>query len=48
MPRAAFQNGWLDERGGVLEALTGITRAGADGVPTYFALDDARWLRERG
>jgi porphobilinogen synthase len=48
MLRAAFQNGWLDERACVLEALTGIRRAGADGVLTYFALDAARWLREQG
>jgi len=48
MLRAAFQNGWLDERACVLEALTGIRRAGADGVLTYFALDAARWLREDG
>ena len=47
MLRAAFQNGWLDERACVLEALTGIRRAGADGVLTYFALDAARWLREQ-
>ncbi|MFK3648119.1 porphobilinogen synthase [Lysobacter enzymogenes] len=46
MLRAAIQNGWLDERGCVLEALTSIKRAGADGVLTYFALDAARWLRE--
>ncbi len=46
MLRAAIQNGWLDERGCVMEALTSIKRAGADGVLTYFALDAARWLRE--
>ena len=46
MLRAAIGNGWLDERGCVLEALTSIKRAGADGVLTYFALDAARWLRE--
>ncbi|MEH6416249.1 porphobilinogen synthase [Pseudomonas sp. CGJS7] len=46
MLRAAIQNGWLDERGCVLEALTSIKRAGADGVLTYFALDAAQWLRE--
>ncbi|NUS37998.1 MAG: porphobilinogen synthase [Lysobacter sp.] len=46
MLRAAFQNGWLDERACVLEALTGIRRAGADGVLTYFALQAAQWLRE--
>ena len=46
MLRAAIQNGWLDERGCVLEALTSIRRAGADGVLTYFALQAAAWLRE--
>jgi porphobilinogen synthase len=46
MLKAAAQNGWLDERASVLEALTGIRRAGADAVLTYFALDAARWLRE--
>ena len=46
MLKAAFQNGWLDERACVIEALTGIRRAGADAVLTYFALDVARWLRE--
>jgi porphobilinogen synthase len=46
MLKAAFANGWLDERMCVLEALTGFKRAGADGVLTYFALDAARWLRE--
>ena len=46
MLKAAFQNGWLDERLCVIEALTGIRRAGADAVLTYFALDAARWLRD--
>ena len=46
MLKAAFQNGWLDERACVLEALTAFKRAGADGVLTYFALDAARWLKE--
>ena len=44
MLKAAFDNGWLDERACVLEALTGFKRAGADGVLTYFARDVARWL----
>lgn len=47
MLKAAARNGWLDERSCVLEALTGFKRAGADGVLSYFALDAARWLRER-
>jgi len=46
MQKAAFANGWLDERAIVLETLTSIKRAGADAVLTYFALDVAKWLRE--
>ncbi|MGV8931709.1 MAG: porphobilinogen synthase [Luteimonas sp.] len=46
MLKAAYANGWLDERKCTLEALTGFKRAGADGVLTYFALDAARWLRD--
>lgn len=46
MLKAAGQNGWIDERACVLEALTSIKRAGADAVLTYFALDVARWLSE--
>ena len=44
MIKAAAQNGWLDEKTAVLEALTGIKRAGADIIVTYFAPDVARWL----
>ena len=44
MLKAAGQNGWIDERACVLEALTSIKRAGADAILTYFALDAARWL----
>ncbi|HTD28073.1 MAG TPA: porphobilinogen synthase [Xanthomonadaceae bacterium] len=46
MLKAAAQNGWLDERACVLETLTSIRRAGADGILTYFALDAATWLKE--
>jgi len=46
MLKAAIGNGWLDERACVLEALTGIKRAGADAILTYFALQAATWLRE--
>ena len=45
MIKAAAQAGWLDERAAVLEALTGIRRAGADIVITYHAKDVARWLQ---
>jgi porphobilinogen synthase len=44
MIKAAAGNGWLDEERAVLEALTGIKRAGADVIVTYFAPDVARWL----
>jgi porphobilinogen synthase len=44
MLKAAFANGWLDEKKCVLESLTGMKRAGADAILTYFALDAARWL----
>ena len=46
MLKAAGQNGWIDERACVLEALTSIRRAGADAVLTYFAIAAARWLRQ--
>jgi len=46
MLKAAFANGWLDERKCVLESLMAFKRAGADGVLTYFAPQVARWLRE--
>jgi len=47
MLKAASINGWLDEKAVVLEALTGIKRAGADGILTYFALQAAAWLRDK-
>ena len=46
MIKAAAQNGWIDERRVVMEVLTGIRRAGADMIITYFAPDVAKWLRE--
>ena len=45
MLKAASQNGWLDEKAVVLEALTAMKRAGADAILTYYAVDAARWLR---
>jgi porphobilinogen synthase len=45
MIKAAAAQGLLDERPAVLEALTGIRRAGADIVITYHAKDVARWLQ---
>lgn len=46
MLKAAAQNGWISERACVLEALTGMKRAGADGILTYYARTVAEWLRE--
>jgi len=46
MIKAAAAAGYLDERAAVLEALTGIRRAGADIVITYHAKDVAGWLRQ--
>jgi porphobilinogen synthase len=45
MLKLAAARGLLDERTAVLEALTGIRRAGADIVITYHAKDVARWLQ---
>ena len=46
MLKAAGQQGWIDEKACVLEALLSIKRAGANGILTYFAMDAARWLQE--
>ncbi|HLI08159.1 MAG TPA: porphobilinogen synthase [Ktedonobacteraceae bacterium] len=46
MVKAAAQNGWIDERRIVMEVLTGIRRAGADMLITYFAPEVAQWLKE--
>ena len=46
MIKAAAKNGWIDEKAVVLEMLTGMKRAGADMILTYFAKDVARWLNE--
>lgn len=45
MIKAAAQNGWIDEQRVVMEVLTGIRRAGADMLITYFAPDVAQWLK---
>ncbi len=46
MLKAASQNGWLDERAVVLEALTSFKRAGANAILTYYAEDVANWLAQ--
>lgn len=45
MVKAAARQGWIDEQKVVLEMLTGMKRAGADLILTYFAKDVARWLK---
>ena len=47
MIHAAAAKGWLDLQRCALEALTGIKRAGADMILTYFAKDACQWIRER-
>jgi porphobilinogen synthase len=47
MIEAAAANGWLDRNRAILETLTGIRRAGADLVLTYWAVEAASWL-DRG
>ena len=44
MIKAAAQNKWIDERKVVLETLTGIKRAGADIIFTYYAKEVLGWL----
>ena len=44
MIKAAAANGWLDEERAVMEAVTGIKRAGADLIITYHAKDIVRWI----
>ena len=45
MVKAAARHGWVDECRIVLEALTGMRRAGADAIISYHAKDAAVWLR---
>jgi porphobilinogen synthase len=46
MIEAAAAAGAFDRRAGILESLTGLHRAGADVICTYWASEVARWLRE--
>jgi len=47
MVEAAAANGWLDRDRIIMESLTGIRRAGAGIILTYWAAEVARRLRER-
>ena len=46
MIKAAAENGWLDEKKVVMEAMTSLKRAGADFIITYYTRDILRWLHE--
>ncbi len=46
MLKAAAQNGWLDERKVITEALLSCKRAGADAILTYHAMEVANWLKD--
>jgi porphobilinogen synthase len=45
MVKVAAEKGWLDERQAVLEIMTGLKRAGADLIITYWARELAEWTR---
>jgi porphobilinogen synthase len=47
MVKAAARQGWIDEGKVVIEALTGMRRAGADAIITYHAKYAAQLLAER-
>jgi porphobilinogen synthase len=45
MIKAAAANGWIEERGAVLEQMTGFKRAGADLIITYWTRQLVEWLK---
>jgi porphobilinogen synthase len=47
MIKAASSKGYLDEKEAVLEILTGIKRAGADIIISYWAKDLSKWLEDK-
>lgn len=47
MLKAAADNGWLDGKAAMLEALACFRRAGADMILTYYASEAAEWLQEQ-
>ena len=48
MLKAASANGWLDHDKVMMESLLAFKRAGGDGILTYFAIEAAQLLRQRG
>ncbi len=45
MIEAAAEKGWIDRDQAIFEALTGIKRAGAQNILTYWAVEAAQKLR---
>lgn len=45
MVKAATQNGWIDEKGIVMENMFALKRAGVDIIITYHAKDIAKWYK---
>lgn len=45
MVKAAAAQGWIDEQAVVMEMMTGLKRAGADIIITYYAKNIAEWLK---
>lgn len=48
MIEAAAERGWIDRDRAIMESLTGIRRAGANMILTYWATEVARWIGRRG
>jgi porphobilinogen synthase len=44
MVKAAAEKGWIEEKGAVLEIMTGLKRAGADLIVTYWARELTEWI----
>jgi len=47
MMKAAAGEGYIDEEKTALEALAGFKRSGADFIITYYALEAAKWLKNK-
>ena len=45
MVKAAAQNGWIDEKGIVMENMFAMKRAGVNIIITYHAKDIAKWYK---
>ena len=47
MIKAASNNNWIDENKCIIESLTGIKRAGANFIITYFATSAAGLIKKK-